>query len=140
MDMVEFQREAHKAKFVDEIRAVWQNNAFLPHRTRDAKLAGLGEVQRELLRQREATLPYGKRLRKRIRRMADQVSLVANALKARRGEQGNRVDETDVRISRGPDSIHRRDVAVRYDMSWLDIPRKYLRPLTARRRAPTVRD
>ena len=72
MDMVEFQREAHKARFVDEIRAVWQNNTFLPHRTRDAKLAGLDELRRELLRQREATLPYGKRLRKRIRRMADQ--------------------------------------------------------------------
>ena len=72
MDMAEFQKEARKAKFVDEICAVWQNAAFLPRRSMGDKLKGLQEVERALLRQRGSAVPYGKRLRDQIRRVADK--------------------------------------------------------------------
>ncbi len=72
MDMAELQKEARKAKFVDEICAVWQNAAFLPRRSMGDKLKGLQEVERALLRQRGSAVPYGKRLRDQIHRVADK--------------------------------------------------------------------
>lgn len=70
-DMAEFQKEARKAKFVDEVHAVWENEAFLPRRSMEDKLELLQEVRRALLRQHKST-PFVKRLRDQIRRAADR--------------------------------------------------------------------
>jgi len=67
-----FQQEAQKAKFVDEIRAYWENTAFLPRRRVEDKLKALQEVEQALLAQRETTTTYAKRLRNQIRNAADK--------------------------------------------------------------------
>ena len=72
MAMIEFQKEARKAKFVDEVRAIWQNQSILPRRSVKRRLDALQEVPRALLRQEESTLPYSRQLHRRIRRAADK--------------------------------------------------------------------
>jgi glycosyltransferase involved in cell wall biosynthesis len=72
LDASAFQKEASKAQFVEELRALWQNRAFLPRRKTEDKLKGLEEVRQALLQQQEAKLPYGKRLHNQIRRVADR--------------------------------------------------------------------
>ena len=71
-DVVEFQKEAAKGKFVDELRAVWENDSFLPRRSAEQKLEGLQEVRSALAQQQKSTRPYSKRLRDRVRRAADK--------------------------------------------------------------------
>jgi glycosyltransferase involved in cell wall biosynthesis len=72
MDMAAFQNHAKKAKFADEIRAIWQNDTFLPRRRTEEKVEALQEVRRVLRREQESTLPYGKRLHNQLRRAADK--------------------------------------------------------------------
>ena len=72
MDMTALQDEARKAKFADEIHAIWQNAAFLRGRDTAKKLEQLDEVRRALRQHEESALPYGKRLQKRIGRAADR--------------------------------------------------------------------
>ena len=55
MDTIDLQREAQKGKFVDEIRAVWQNYAFLPHRGRNEKIEALNEIRRTWQEQASTT-------------------------------------------------------------------------------------
>jgi glycosyltransferase involved in cell wall biosynthesis len=71
-DVVSLQSEARKGKFLDEIRAFWRNQSALPRRSLEQKREGLQEIERELSRQRDASLPYRKRVHNQIRRAADR--------------------------------------------------------------------
>ena len=71
MDTIDLQREAQKGKFVDEIRAVWQNYAFLPRPGRNEKIAALNVIRRTWQEQ-ASTLPRRKRLSRSVRRALEQ--------------------------------------------------------------------
>ena len=70
-DMIRLQGEAQKGKFVDEIRAVWENYAFLPRRSKDERVEGLLEIGRTL-QQQESAVPYKDQLRRYVRRAAER--------------------------------------------------------------------
>jgi len=72
MDVIAFQEEARKARFVEEIAAAWRNVGFLPRRSTADKLSGLEEIRRARALQQESKISYGKRLRNQIRRVADR--------------------------------------------------------------------
>jgi glycosyltransferase involved in cell wall biosynthesis len=71
-DVVTFQNEARKGKFLEEIHAFWRNQVTLPRRSLEEKREALQEIQRELTRMRDASLPYRKRVHNQIRRAADR--------------------------------------------------------------------
>ena len=72
MSIVDLQQEARKAKWVDELRTISQNDAFLSGGNGRKRLDALEKVRLAERRQKESTLPYGKRLHKQLRRSVDR--------------------------------------------------------------------
>lgn len=70
--VVAFQHEAQQARFVDEIRAIWETRAFLPPRRDTSRAAALQDLRRARAQQPKPAVPYGKRLHDKIRDAADK--------------------------------------------------------------------
>ena len=70
--MVELEKEARKAKFVDELLAVWENGSFLPHRSSRERLDGLRAA---FLQHQDSLRPYPERVARKLRAAADRYVL-----------------------------------------------------------------